>query len=295
MPMNKTFRSVAVTVTPFTDENHPDLEEIAFQTAAFGESKIDAIFPCASTGEYVRMSVEDKCAILKTVSVANHEVKALVAGACAASVDEAKVYIAAAKANGYDACVVCPPYYFPQSQTDILRFYREIAACAEGLPVIAYHVPFFTTGIEMDTFRRLLEMPGVTGMKDSSANMKRIAHCCDLAAITRPDFSVFTGTDDCLLPALCAGCRGSMTALGASMPDAVAAIYAAFDAGELALAMQLQRSVLAILRQADSLTFPLGYKLLAKAAGMKIEEIGGVQPAEVYAAMLQRLGKEPSQ
>ena len=292
--MNKTFRSVAVTVTPFTSGNHPDLEEIASQTAAFGESKIDAIFPCASTGEYVKMTVEDKCAILKTVSAANHGVKALVAGACAASVDEAKVYIAAAKANGYDACVVCPPYYFPQTQTDILHFYREIAACAEGLPVIAYHVPFFTTGIEMDTFRRLLEVPGITGMKDSSANMKRIAHCCDLAATARPDFRVFTGTDDCLLPALCAGCRGSMTALGASMPDVVAAIYAAFDAGELALAMRLQRSVLAILRQADSLVFPLGYKLLAKAAGMNMEEIGGEQSAEVYAAMLQRLGKESS-
>ena len=85
-----------------------------------------------------------------------------------------------------------------------------------------------------------------------------------------------------------------MTALGASMPDVVAAIYAAFDAGELALAMRLQRSVLAILRQADSLVFPLGYKLLAKAAGMKMEEIGGEQSAEVYTAMLQRLGKESS-
>ena len=69
--MTKQFRSVAVTVTPFLKENKPDLEEIALQTLKLGNSAIDAVFPCASTGEYVRMSAEDKCNILKTVAVSN--------------------------------------------------------------------------------------------------------------------------------------------------------------------------------------------------------------------------------
>ena len=289
--MIKQFRSVAVTVTPFIKVNKPDLEEIALQTAKFGESGIDAIFPCASTGEYVKMSAEDKCDILKTVAVNNKGKKALVAGACAASASEAKNYIETAKKYNYDACVVCPPYYFPQSQSDIFEFYKEISDCAEGMPIIAYHVPFFTSGIELDTFRKLLELPEITGIKDSSANMKRIAHCCDTAAAVRPDFGVYTGTDDCLLPALCAGCKGSMTALAAAMPTEISAIYKAFDAGDLRRAMEIQRSLLRVIREADSLTFPIGYKLLAKANGLKTEEIKGERKQAVYNNIL-RLVKE---
>lgn len=289
--MIKQFRSVAVTVTPFIKENKPDLEEIALQTAKFGESGIDAIFPCASTGEYVKMSAEDKCDILKTVAVNNKGKKALVAGACAASASEAKIYIETAKKYNYDACVVCPPYYFPQSQSDIFEFYKEISDFAEGMPIIAYHVPFFTSGIELDTFRRLLELPEITGIKDSSANMKRIAHCCDTAATARPDFGVYTGTDDCLLPALCAGCKGSMTALAAAMPTEISAVYKAFDAGDLRRAMEIQRSLLRVIREADSLTFPIGYKLLAKANGLKTEEIKGEREQAVYNNIL-RLVKE---
>lgn len=289
--MIKQFRSVAVTVTPFIKENKPDLEEIALQTAKFGESGIDAIFPCASTGEYVKMSAEDKCDILKTVAVNNKGKKALVAGACAASASEAKIYIETAKKYNYDACVVCPPYYFPQSQSDIFEFYKEISDFAEGMPIIAYHVPFFTSGIELDTFRRLLELPEITGIKDSSANMKRIAHCCDIAAAARPDFGVYTGTDDCLLPALCAGCKGSMTALAATMPTEISAVYKVFDAGDLRGAMEIQRSLLRVIREADSLTFPIGYKLLAKATGLKTEEIKGEREQAVYNNIL-RLVKE---
>ena len=289
--MIKQFRSVAVTVTPFIKENKPDLEEIALQTAKFGESGIDAIFPCASTGEYVKMSAEDKCDILKTVAVNNKGKKALVAGACAASAGEAKIYIETAKKYNYDACVVCPPYYFPQSQSDIFEFYKEISNLAEGMPIIAYHVPFFTSGIELDTFRRLLELPEITGIKDSSANMKRIAHCCDTAAAVRPDFGVYTGTDDCLLSALCAGCKGSMTALAAAMPTEISEIYKAFDAGDLRRAMEIQRSLLGVIREADSLTFPIGYKLLAKANGLKTEEIKGEREQAVYNNIL-RLVKE---
>ena len=289
--MIKQFRSVAVTVTPFIKENKPDLEEIALQTAKFGESGIDAIFPCASTGEYVKMSAEDKCDILKTVAVNNKGKKALVAGACAASAGEAKIYIETAKKYNYDACVVCPPYYFPQSQSDIFEFYKEISNLAEGMPIIAYHVPFFTSGIELDTFRRLLELPEITGIKDSSANMKRIAHCCDTAAAVRPDFGVYTGTDDCLLSALCAGCKGSMTALAAAMPTEISAIYKAFDNRDLRRAMEIQRSLLGVIREADSLTFPIGYKLLAKANGLKTEEIKGEREQAVYNNIL-RLVKE---
>ena len=289
--MNKKFRSVAVTVTPFSDSNIPNFNEIAIQTQNIGKSNIDAIFPCASTGEYVKITPENKCLILKTVSESNSGKKALVAGACAASVEEAELYIDVAKQYDYDACVICPPYYFPQSQDDIFKFYKEVSEYAESMPIIAYHVPFFTTGIELSTYRRILEIDGIKGIKDSSANMKRIAHCCNIASKERNDFYVYTGTDDCLLPALCAGCHGSMTALAATLPDEISGIYNAFDSGKIAEAMKIQSSILPIIRDADSLTFPMGYKLLAKAIGTEIGQITEEQQI-IYNKIVEKLKKE---
>ena len=59
---------VAVTVTPFKQACHPDFELIAGQTEKLSRKDIDAIFPCASTGEFVRISAEEKIEILRTVS-----------------------------------------------------------------------------------------------------------------------------------------------------------------------------------------------------------------------------------
>lgn len=263
---------VGVTVTPFAHGCEPDLEEIFAQTERLTRSAADGILPCASTGEFVKMSQDDRFRVLETVAKANDGQKVLFAGACDSSLSGVLRSIEAAKRLNYDACVICPPYYYGISQEAVLNFYREACAAAEKMPVIGYHVPFFTTGIELETFVRLLEIENFVGMKDSSANMKRIAHLCDLAASLRPEFLLFMGTDDCLLPALCAGCAGSMTALGASMPKQIAAIYDAFDQGNLTEAIERQRRILPILRAADAATFPNGYKLLAKAAGLHITE-----------------------
>lgn len=268
----KEFRSVGVTVTPFICGVKPDLDEIAKQTEMLAESRTDAILPCASTGDFVKMSPADRLAVLETVAKVNAGRKVLIAGACEASVAGVLETVEKAGEYGYDAAIVCPPYYYGLEQNAVLDFYRAVAEGAGDMPIIAYHVPFFTTGIEIPTYRELLKIPQITAIKDSSANLKRISHLCDIAKRERDDFRVYTGTDDCLFPALCAGCAGSMTALAASLPDEIADIYAAFDARDFDAAVSAQRKILPIIRLADSETFPMGYKLLAKAAGMDIKE-----------------------
>ncbi len=268
----KEFRSVGVTVTPFISGNTPDLDEIAKQTEMLAASRTDAILPCASTGDFVKMSPVDRISVLETAARVNAGRKVLIAGACDASVTGVLETIGKAKEYGYDAAIVCPPYYYGLSQDDVLDFYKSVAAGAGDMPIIAYHVPFFTTGIEIPTFRELLKIPQIMAIKDSSANLKRISHLCDIARRERPDFRVYTGTDDCLFPALCAGCAGSMTALAASLPDEVADIYEAFDARDFDAATLSQRKILPVIRLADSASFPMGYKLLAAASGMDIKE-----------------------
>ncbi|MBR2405727.1 MAG: dihydrodipicolinate synthase family protein [Clostridia bacterium] len=275
-------RSVGVTVTPFDEKGYPDYGEIQNQTEAFCTCPTEAILPCASTGEFVKLDLPERAEVLRSVMLANRGRKQLIAGTCDISAMRVIRSIEAAKRYDYDACVVCPPFYYGLTQEAVLDFYREVCAAAEGMPIVAYHVPFFTTGIEIPTFLKLMEIPNLVGMKDSSAVMKRIAHLCDLAKRERPEFVLYTGTDDCLLPALTAGCHGNMTALSASMPWHIDAIYQAFDKGDLQAAMAAQRAILPILRECDSLPFPIGYKLLAKAQGMRVEDPTAEKEIAVY-------------
>lgn len=282
MKKTKLSRSVGVTVTPFDEKGYPDYGEIENQTEAFCGCPTEAILPCASTGEFVKLDLPERAEVLRSVMHANRGRKQLIAGTCDISAMRVIRSIEAAKRYDYDACVVCPPFYYGLTQDAVLDFYREVCAAAEGMPVVAYHVPFFTTGIEIPTFMKLMEIPNLVGMKDSSAVMKRIAHLCDLAKRERPEFLLYTGTDDCLLPALTAGCHGNMTALSASMPWHIEAIYKAFDKGDIKTAMEKQRAILAIIRECDSLPFPIGYKLLAKAQGMRTEDPTAEHEIAVY-------------
>ena len=288
---------VVVTVTPFLRGETPDLEEIKRQTEALCLSGTDGIFPCSSTGEYPKLSFADKLRIMRTVSETNRGRKFLIAGACAVSLEEVKRCIDAARELAYDACLVCPPYYYPLKQEEVLAFYRDICAYAKDMRIIAYNVPFFTTEITLDTFRELLAIPNLAGMKDSSGNLKKISHECDLAREMKPDFVLYSGTDDCLLPSLAAGVRGCMTALSAIFPDTVKRIFTCYEAGQLEEAIRIQRSLLSFLRLADSLVFPEGYKLAAKAAGLRVGELSVLsdpaKAAAVYAGLQEEMKKIP--
>lgn len=278
MKLDNSYRMVAVTVTPFDRDENVIISEVIKQTEQICSSEADAILPVASTGDYVKLDLNERLEVLKAVSETNRGRKRLIASACDTSAKRVLKTVKAAKSLGYDACLVCPPFYYPLSQDAVLDFFKEVCEGAEGMAIIGYHVPFFTTGIEIPTFEKLLEIPNFVGMKDSSALLKRIAHLCNIVKQKRPDFKIFTGTDDILFSALCAGCFGSMTALAATMPEQIRGIYNAFDNGDIGKGMEINDSILPIIRKADSLTFPVGYKLLAKAKGLNTYE--GEKPEE---------------
>ena len=110
-----------------------------------------------------------------------------------------------------------------------------------------------------------------TRTNTTKAAMEHLARLldADLAEYTDgKDISIMTGTDDILISALVGGCAGSLTAFAAIYPDQVAALYAAVAKGDLKTAKQIQYSMMPKLREADSQTFPRGYKkLMAEAVG----------------------------
>ncbi len=70
---------------------------------------------------------------------------------------------------GAQALVLAPPYYFPNSQPELLEYVQHLAP-ELPLPLFLYNMPTHTKTIfDVETVRCAMEIPNIVGLKDSSA------------------------------------------------------------------------------------------------------------------------------
>ncbi len=255
----------AVLLTPFKD-GQVDYEAFKAQVLRLQGSNIAGYMVNGSTAEFPTLSFEEQKKLVEIVYENKDKNKKIIVGACASNIKECYDRCVLAKQVGAEGVLVCPPFYFKYTKQEREAFYTKLADISP-VPVILYNVPFFTQELELDVIYRLSKHPNIWGIKDSSANMKRLIHMVE--NVGGDDFKVLTGTDDILFPALVGGCVGSMTALATIYPDKIFNIYKYVGEGNLEMARKEQHSILPCLREADSETFPLGYKkLMEKASGI---------------------------
>lgn len=142
-----------------------------------------------------------------------------------------------AKAHHADAALVINPYYNKSTQKGI---YVHIKAIADegGIPVIVYNVPSRTgANITVDTFKKLSLIPNVKGVKEASGDISQISEIIEACG---PDFDVYSGNDDQTLPILSLGGKGIISVTANIDPKAMHDLVAAFMAGDLNKARELQ-------------------------------------------------------
>lgn len=254
----------AVLMTPFVGTKI-DEEAFVAQIKMANNSGISGFVTNGSTAEYIQLSLEEQMRVSELTAKEKAKDKKLIVSACTGNLADTVKLCRHAESIGADAVLVCPPYYFKYPTNEREEYFKRVADLSP-VPVVLYSVPFFTQEIELDVVFRLFEHENIVGIKDSSANMKRLLHMAEYT--DGKDISIMTGTDDILISALVGGCAGSLTAFAAIYPDQIASLYAAVADGDLKTAKEIQYSMMPKLREADSLTFPRGYKkLMAEAVG----------------------------
>ncbi|MBR5899925.1 MAG: dihydrodipicolinate synthase family protein [Clostridia bacterium] len=257
----------AVLMTPFKD-NKLDEEVFIKQIKRVNGTGVSGFVVNGSTAEFIQLSIEEQKRAIELVSIYKDADKKLIASACTGNVVDTVDIAKYAKSVGADAILVCAPYYFTYPVNEKKQYFIDVANNSP-LPVILYNIPFFTQEIELKTVYELFDHKNIIGTKDSSANMKRLMHQLDVAK--DKNVAVLTGTDDILYSALFAGCVGSFTAFAAIYPNEISELYSAMDKGDYKRAKEIQDWFMPQLREADSKTFPFGYKeLLGKVMGEKI-------------------------
>jgi dihydrodipicolinate synthase/N-acetylneuraminate lyase len=146
---------------------------------------------------------------------------------------------------GAQALVLAPPYYYPNSQPELLEYIRRIAA-ELPLPLFLYNMPTHTkTFFEVDTLRQLSEIPIIAGIKDSSADMIYFHRLVRLLP-DRPDWSLLIGPEELLAESVMLGGHGGVCGGANLCPRLYVDLYEAASGGEFQRAAALHAQVMRI-------------------------------------------------
>jgi len=140
---------------------------------------------------------------------------------------------------GADGLLVNPPFYFPMTQDEVVRFFADLVE-SSPLPVLLYNIPGLTNvAVEPATIPRLRDV-GVQGTKDSSGiPANTLAYLAALSPDT--DFRVVVGGEAFLLQLLDAGVCATTGLLPNITPQLAVRIYDAWRAGDYPVSFAAQR------------------------------------------------------
>ncbi|MHB9029058.1 MAG: 4-hydroxy-tetrahydrodipicolinate synthase [Candidatus Latescibacterota bacterium] len=147
-----------------------------------------------------------------------------------------------AKEAGADFATILTPFFITMTQEELYRHYCRIADAVD-IKIIIYSNPARTQiNLQPQTVARMCEhSPNIAGIKDSSGDL------CLTMEYKRacPDyFSVFTGRDQLIFSALCAGLDGAVPATSNAAIDYSVAVYNEYMAGNLEAARQYQEKMI---------------------------------------------------
>jgi 4-hydroxy-2-oxoglutarate aldolase len=231
--------------TPFKADGGLDCEALGRNLLRWRAAGLAGYLILGSTGEFQTLSTDERRAMLEVARAHVPRESVMIAGAGAESTAQAIAHVQEATRAGADAVmVVNPNYYKPLLGPEALhRHYVAIADAAE-VPVFLYNVPQFT-GLNMDAalVARLAQHPNIVGIKDSSGNLPQLA---EIIRNSPPDFMVFPGSAQVVLPALALGAAGAILQIACFVPELCVRVVREFDAGDLAAARRTNNQLLAV-------------------------------------------------
>jgi 4-hydroxy-tetrahydrodipicolinate synthase len=160
---------------------------------------------------------------------------------------------------GADALLLMPPHFFPYQQPEIEAFYREFAReAASVVPVMLYNIPQFSSGISIETVRRLLDTGLFAGIKDSSGDWVYFEEL--LALKQERDFVLFAGNDRIAARAITAGANGVLSGCACAIPELLVLLARAAAAGDHARTETLNARLTEFIDWIEKFPTPVGIK-----------------------------------
>ncbi len=231
-------------VTPFNPDgsiNFPKFEELVdFQI----QNGTDSIIVCGTTGEAPTLTkAEHADCISAAVSATNKRVP-VIAGTGSNDTAYGVALTKEAKELGADGTLQITPYYNKCTQNGLVAHFSAIAKAAD-LPMIIYSVAGRTgLNVNADTVAKLAKIDNIVGIKEASGNISQVA---DIAAQCGPDFDIYSGNDDQIVPLLSLGGKGVISVVANILPKETHDIVRLFLDGDAKGSRDLQLKYLRLI------------------------------------------------
>ncbi len=288
-------------VTPFRPaDGAVDLPWLRQHVAYLAAHGCTGIIPCGTNGEAASLSVEERIQVTEAaLAAAREHGLAVIAGTGASALTDAVTLTRHAFAQGADAVLVMPPFYFKKPpEAGVVAWFRRLcdAAVPPGGRVLLYHIPQ-TTGVPISdgVLDALLASHDeiIYGLKDSTGDPAQLAHF----RTAYPQLAYYAGNDHRVGEGCAAGGAGSITAGANVFPDLVKAVQEAAWRSAAADTADAQATLSEARRLLDSFPLqPATKAALTEVAGLPETavrppqiELTAEQRAELRAQLLARL------
>jgi dihydrodipicolinate synthase/N-acetylneuraminate lyase len=271
--MAKTAREIRLSgvfpaaITPHHPKTHEAdyagaLELIDFLTNA----GVDGICIFGSTGEFINYPFGERHRLL-SLAVKRSRVP-VIAGVSHSTISGALQLADDAIQAGADALMLMPPYFFRYAQSEVEEFYRIFAReTSDAIPILLYNIPSFTTGIEIETVRRLFETGRFAGIKDSSGDW---SYFDQLLALKRElPFALFGGPELLVGRAFHAGADGVISGCACAAPELVVQLARAVAAGDRERADRLDARLIEFATRVAQFPWPVAIRRAVELRGQK--------------------------
>ena len=205
---------------------------------------VDGILVLGSIGEFFALSMETKKQLISlAVKHVAHRVQLIIGTADMVyeNVVELSRY---ALAEGADAVIVVPPFYFWLNGQSIEAYYDKLAADIDGKLYI-YNFPDRTGyQIPADVIARLaMKHPNIVGCKDTISGMDHTREIIKAVKPQRPDFEVFSGFDDNFAHNVLSGGDGCIGGMSNLAPEITSKWVEAFENNDMTAVSEIQQKI----------------------------------------------------
>lgn len=234
---------------------------------------VHGLFPCGTNGEGPAMSLAQRQVVAEAVVEAAAGRVPVVVMTGAVSTEETIALTQHAQRIGAAGAAIVTPWYFPLDEIALEAHFAAAAEAAPGFDLYLYNIPGNAKNeISPALAARLAaRFPHLRGLKDSSKGLENLrSFVTALAGRT-----VIAGSDTLLLPGLEACAKGVVSAVADCFPEAMVAIYAAYQAGRLEEARALQAKADKLREALKMGPYIHPYKLALAWRGI---DVGGMRP-----------------
>ena len=260
--------SFVAVITPFNRDGTVDYEGFRTNLAFQEEHGTAAVLILGSTGEVSLLSRDERHDVIRQTVKMRRSAMRFFYGCTANNTAETIAMVKFARSEGADGAILAAPSYIAASESDIERYFLEIAD-ATDLPLGVYNnPPRVKTDLPADALLRLFKHPNFVVHKESTTRVAQVAQI--LAA--RPDISVMCCDSPNLglvVPTMALGGHGTANMTGNLAPAEMALMSRPWAGeGQAQAFRETYLRLLPLLHFTYSAVNPVAVKSLMRALGM---------------------------